>query len=201
MALTGAHAPGATPLSEEDIRGLRTESITTQGELNEAEAANIIRGQEWALRSRTAHLADMLSDDYLQRLHAAMFGEVWKWAGEFRQRDTNIGVSPHRIRTHLRQLYDEVRGWLEFKSYPPDEIAIRLHYRVVTIHPFPNGNGRHARMLAHVAMLRHFKVDPVPWVGSALHTADENRKAYIDALVAADNRDFGPLLAFARSKD
>jgi len=83
MALTGAHAPGATPLSQEDIRGLKIESITTQGELNEAEAANIIRGQEWALRSRTARLHDMLSDDYLQRLHAEMFGEVWKWAGEF----------------------------------------------------------------------------------------------------------------------
>lgn len=102
MALTGAHAPGATPLSEEDIRGLRIESITTQGELNEAEAANIIRGQEWALRSRTASLQDMLSDEYLQRLHVAMFGDVWRWAGEFRQTVTNIGVDPHRIRTDLR---------------------------------------------------------------------------------------------------
>ena len=128
MALTDAHAPGATPLSEEDILGLKIETITTQGELNEAEAANILRGQDWALRSRTASLADMLDDDYLQRLHAAMFGEVWKWAGTFRQRDVlPIGVDPHRIRVELRQLYDEVKGWLEFKSYPPDEIAIRLH--------------------------------------------------------------------------
>src|SRR3954466_8051335 len=118
MALTGAHAPGATPLSEEDVRGLKIESIVTQGELNEAEAANIIRGQEWALRSRTATLPDMLSDDYLQRLHVEMFGAVWKWAGEFRSVQTNIGVEPHRIRTELRQLYDEVRGWLEYKSYP-----------------------------------------------------------------------------------
>ena len=78
MALTGAHAPGATPLSEEDIRGLKIESITTQGELNEAEAANIIRGQEWALRSRTASHYDMVSDEYLQRLHVEMFGDVWK---------------------------------------------------------------------------------------------------------------------------
>lgn len=91
MALTGAHAPGATPLSEEDIRGLKIESITTQGELNEAEAANIIRGQEWALRSRTASLQDMLSDDYIQLLHVEMFGAVWKWAGDFRQRDTRLG--------------------------------------------------------------------------------------------------------------
>jgi Fic-DOC domain mobile mystery protein B len=200
MALTGAHAPGATPLSEEDVRGLKIESITTQGELNEAEAANIIRGQEWALRSRTATLSDMLDDEYLQRLHVEMFGAVWKWAGEFRPIQTNIGVEPHRIRTDLRQLYDEVRGWLEYNSYPPDEIAIRLHYRVVTIHPFRNGNGRHARMLAHIAMIRHFKVDPVPWRGSYLRSDDENRKAYIAALVEADNRNFGPLLEFARTE-
>ena len=84
MALTGAHAPGATPLNEEKVRGLNIESITTQGELNEAEAANIIRGQEWGLRSRTSTLSDMLSDGYSQRLHVEMFGAVWKWAGEFR---------------------------------------------------------------------------------------------------------------------
>lgn len=200
MALTGAHAPGATPLSEEDILGLKIATITTQGELNEAEADNILRGQDWALRSRTASLPDMLNDDYLQRLHVAMFGDVWKWAGTYRQRDTNIGVDPHRIRIELRQLYDEVKGWLEYQSYPPDEFAIRLHYRVVTIHPFPNGNGRHARMLAEVVMIRHFKADPLPWRGSALRSEDENRKAYLDALRAADKKDFAALLDFARSK-
>ena len=92
-----------------------------------------------------------------------------------------------------------MRGWLDYNSYPSDEIAIRLHYRVVTIHPFPNGNGRHARMLAHVVMVGHFKTDPLPWGGSLLR-ADENRIGYIAALVAADNRDFGPLLDFARAK-
>src|ERR1700761_9773002 len=121
MALIGAHAPGATPLSEDDVRGLEIESIVTQGELNEAEAANIIHGQEWALRSRTATLSDMLSDDYLQRLHIEMFGAVWKWAGEYRPIQTNIGVEPHRIRTELRQLYDEDRGWLEEESSTTEE--------------------------------------------------------------------------------
>ena len=201
MALTGAHAPGATPLSEEDIAGLELANITTQGELNEAEAANIIRGQEWALRSRTAQLPEMLCDEYLLRLHREMFGSVWKWAGKFRDRETNIGTPAHRIRTDLRQLYDEVRGWLEYQSYPCDEIAVRLHYRVVTIHPFPNGNGRHARMLAHMTMARHFGMKPLPWGGSLLRDADVTRKSYIDALVAADNRDFAPLLCFARSGD
>src|SRR3974390_3044379 len=161
MALTGAHAPGATPLSDEDLRGLKLASITTQGELNEAEAQNILRGQAWARRSRISTLPGMLSDEYLLRLHKQMFGDVWKWAGKFREHETNIGVAPHRIRTDLRQLYEEVRGWLEFRTYPSDEIANRLHYRVVTIHPFPNGNGRHARMLAHVTMVRHFGLHPL----------------------------------------
>jgi Fic-DOC domain mobile mystery protein B len=198
MALTDAHAPGATPLSEEDLRGLKLASISTQGELNEAEAQNILRGQEWALRSRTSTLSGMLSDDYLLRLHNEMFGNVWKWAGTIRERETNIGAPPHTIRTHLRSLYEEVMGWMEFSAYPPDEIAVRLHYRVVTIHPFPNGNGRHARMLAHMVMMRHFRLKPLLWGGSALRDHDTNRKAYIDALRAADARDFAPLLSFAR---
>src|SRR5205823_11192290 len=92
-----------------------------------------------------------------------------------------------------------VRGWLEYQAYPPHEIAIRLHYQVVTIPPFPNGNGRHARMLAHMAMARHFNMAPLPWGGSHLRDGDAKRKAYIDALVAADNRDFALLLCFARS--
>jgi Fic-DOC domain mobile mystery protein B len=199
MALTGAHAPGATPLSQEDVRGLKIESITTQGELNEAEAANIIRGQEWALRSRTATLSDMLGDEYLQRLHVEMFGAVWKWAGEFRPIQTNIGVEPHRIRTDLRQLMMKFGAGLSTTRIRRTRSG-SVHYRVVTIHPFRNGNGRHARMLAHIAMIRHLKVDPVPWRGSYLRSDDENQKAYSAALVEADNRNFGPLLEFARSK-
>jgi Fic-DOC domain mobile mystery protein B len=199
MALTGAHAPGATPLTAEDLQGLKIPSVKTHGELNEVEAANIIRGQEWALRARGARLPDMLADAFVQRLHAAMFGEVWKWAGQYRQHDTNSGVPAHAIRPELRQVYDEARGWLEYKSYQPDEFAVRLHYRVVTVHPFPNGNGRHARMLAHLLMVRHFDMEPLQWGGSLLRGADANRKAYLDALIAADRRDFAPLLAFARS--
>ncbi len=200
MALTGAHAPGATPLTEEDLRGLKIPSVRTQGELNEVEAANIIRGQEWGLRSRRARMPDMLSDNFLQRLHLEMFGSVWKWAGKYRTTDTNIGVPHHRIRQDLRQVYDDAHSWLEFNTYQPDEFAVRLHYRVVAIHPFRNGNGRHARMLSHLVLVRHFKAKPLPWGGSLLREADKTRKAYIAALVAADRRDMAPLLAFARSR-
>ncbi len=112
MALIGAHAPGATPLSEEDVEGLKIPAITHHGALNEAEAANIIGGQEWALRSRRAHLPGMLSDEFLQQLHQHMYGDVWRWAGQFRERITNIGVEPQQIRTELRRIYDDAQGWL-----------------------------------------------------------------------------------------
>jgi Fic-DOC domain mobile mystery protein B len=199
MPLAGAHAPGATPLTLEDVAGLKIRSITTHGELNEAEAGNIIRGQQWGLRSRLARLPQMLSDTFMQRLHREMFGEVWEWAGEYRERDTNIGVEHNLIRQELRRAYDDARAWLEHGTYPPDEFAVRLHYRVVTVHPFRNGNGRHARMVAHLVLLRHFKTEPLPWGGGAMRSIDATRHAYIDALAAADHHDFAPLLRFARS--
>lgn len=199
-SLTEGHASGATPLTPEDLEGLKIRSVTTHGELNEAEANNIIKGQEWALHSRLVRLPSMLSDNFMQRLHREMFGEVWQWAGHYRTRDTNIGVAHHIIWQALGQVYDDAKGWLQYNAYPPEEFAVRLHYRVVSVHPFRNGNGRHARMVADLTLIRHFKTDPLSWGGSALRLADATRRAYIEALRAADHHDFAPLLVFARSK-
>lgn len=163
MPLTSAHAPGATPLTPDDVAGLKIRSVTTHGELNEAEGNNIIKGQQWALRSRLVRLPQMLSDDFMQRLHRVMFGDVWEWAGSYRPTDTNIGVGHSLIRQELRCVYDDTRGWLTFNTYPPEEFAVRLHYRIVTVHPFRNGNGRHARMVADLVLARHFKSEPLPW--------------------------------------
>lgn len=93
MALTDAHAPGATPLRAEELVGLK-HPATTHGELNELEAANIVQGQEWALRARATRMPGMMSDDYIQQLHRKMYGAVWKWAGSYRLYDTNIAVDP-----------------------------------------------------------------------------------------------------------
>jgi Fic-DOC domain mobile mystery protein B len=199
MPLTGAHAPGATPLTPEDVAGLKVRSVATHGELNEAEANNIIKAQQWGLRSRLVRVPQMLADEFMQRLHREMFSEVWAWAGRYRERETNIGVARHLIRQELRRAYDDARAWLQHGTYSPEEFVVRLHYRLVTVHPFPNGNGRHARMVAGLALVRHFKADPLPWDGSALRRSDATRQAYIDALVAADHYDLAPLLAFARA--
>lgn len=168
-------------------------------ELNELEAANILQGQEWALRARSARMPDMLSYEFVQRLHREMFGEVWEWAGQFRHSDKNIGVTHTTIRAELRTVYDDARYWVENGTYAPDELAVRLHYRLVKVHPFPNGNGRHARMLADLVLLRHFKAQRLPWGGHSLGNADPRRKEYIAAMRAADAHDYGPLLKFCRS--
>ncbi len=198
MALTAPPAAGATPLRAEDLEGLKLPHLSTLAQLNEAEAANILDGQRWALRARTSQLPDLLTDDYLQRLHAAMFGAVWRWAGEFRNHDTNIGCGFTEIRPQLRALYGEAAGWLEFGTYPAEEFAIRLHHRVVLIHPFANGNGRHARLLADVVLLRHFKRARLAWGGGSLDNADPDRERYLDALRAADHHDYRALIEFTR---
>lgn len=201
MALIGAHAPGATPLTVEDLQGLKIPSVTTHGELNAVEAANIVRGQEWARRSRLAQMPGMLSDEFIQQLHSRMFGDVWKWAGQYRKHDTNIGVAHHLIRQELRRLYDDARGWVEYNAYLPEEFAVRLHHRIVSVHPFSNGNGRHARMLADLVLTKHFKQAALPWCGGIARGPDPNRQAYIEALVSADHHDYAALFAFARSRD
>jgi Fic-DOC domain mobile mystery protein B len=144
-------------------------------------------------------MPDMLSDQYVQRLHREMFGEVWKWAGQYRNSDKNIGVTHTIIWTELRTVYDDARYWIEHGTYPPDELAIRLHHRLVKVHPFPNGNGRHARMLADLVLLRHFKAQRLPWGGNNLGNSDPRRTEYIGALRAADAHDYGALLEFCRS--
>lgn len=198
MALTDPHALGATPLTPEDLEGLKLPA-TTHGELNELEAANIRQGQEWALRARSTRIPDMLSDQYVQRLHKEMYGEVWAWAGQYRHSDTNTGVTHTTIWPEMRTVYDDARYWIEHQTFAPDELVIRLHHRLVKVHPFPNGNGRHARMMADLVLLRHFKAARLPWGGNTLGNSDPRRKEYISAMQAADANDYGPLLKIGRS--
>jgi Fic-DOC domain mobile mystery protein B len=198
MALTDTHSPGATPLRPEDLRGLKLLHVTTYSELNEAEAANIISGQEWALRARTSNLSSMLSDDYLQLLHEKLYGQVWKWAGAYRTHDTNIGSQYPMIRTDLRQFFDDARYWVDHSTFDPQELAIRTHHRIVKVHPFPNGNGRHSRLIADLLLMRHFKIERLPWGGGALGNEDPNRVEYIAALQEADRNNYVPLIAIAR---
>ncbi|MBT3011748.1 MAG: mobile mystery protein B [Candidatus Thiodiazotropha sp. (ex Lucina pensylvanica)] len=188
------HDDASTPLSAEELEGLIPSYITLRSELNEAEQANILEAEEWAFKRRR----DVLAEKFLYDLHKRMFGRVWKWAGQRRQTGKNIGVDAYRIPMELRQLLDDVRFWLSNNTYQPDEIAARFHHKLVWIHIFPNGNGRHAR-LATDLLLTALGQPRFTWGRENLVDANETRQAYVDALRAADQHDYGPLLAFVRS--
>ncbi|HEY1132045.1 MAG TPA: mobile mystery protein B [Roseateles sp.] len=185
---------GATPLKLEELRGLKPAWITSRRDLDEAEEANILRGLAWTQRAR----GDGLSEEFVLRLHKQMFGDVWQWAGTIRHRETNIGTLPHQIRPALRELLDTARWWREQRPFPIDEIAVRLHHRLMQIHPFPNGNGRHTRLMADL-LVEELGGDPFTWGRQNLVAAGPLRASYISALKQADDGDIAALLAFARS--
>lgn len=190
------YAPGATPLDPDEAAGLIPRHITTQGELNEWEQANILEGVQWALKQKKR---DLLDEAYQRELHRRMFSKTWKWAGNFRQTDKNIGVDWLQIPVQLRNLQGDAKAQIEFKSYPPDELVLRFHHRLVWIHPFANGNGRHARLMADM-LIQRLGQPAFSWGGQSLVGASEKRRAYLDALRAADGLDYQPLFQFARSR-
>lgn len=194
MPINLDYAPGATPLDADELASLIPGHITTQGELNEWEQLNILQGDTWARKQRR----EILDEGFLRRLHQQMFGETWRWAGTFRQSDKNIGVDWLHIGVELKKLLDDVRYQVANGSLPPDEIAVRFHHRLVAIHPFPNGNGRHARLMADL-LIERLGRPRFTWGSASLIDANETRGHYIAALRAADARDISPLLAFARS--
>ena len=188
------HPGNATPLTPEERRELIPAHIAYRSELNEAEQENIARGQDWALARRR----DLPSEKFVRNLHGRMLGDVWRWAGKFRTSERNLGIAHFEIRAALRQLLDDTRTWIEHKSYPPDEIAVRFHHRLVRIHAFPNGNGRHSRLMADLLVMS-LGEERFSWGSVNLQDAGAVRQRYIAALRAADNYDSGPLLAFSRS--
>lgn len=187
---------GATPLDPDEMRGLKLKHISTRAELDRWEQENIQEALAWLSRRRKS---DALSEAFLCQLHQQMFGKVWKWAGDFRRTNKNIGIEWPYIPVHLRQLMDDVRVWIEFSTYSSDEIAYRLHHKLAWIHLFPNGNGRHARLMADLLLEEVFNREPFTWGGDNLTNAGDMRKFYIDALRAADNHDYSKLSSFVRS--
>jgi len=184
----------ATPLDEEEREALIPSYITTRGELNEAEQANILEAEEWAFTRKR----DVLNERFLDDLHKRMLGRVWRWAGTHRRSGKSVGIDAYQIPTALRQMINDCRYWMEHHTYPPDEIAARFHHRLVWIHAYTNGNGRHAR-LATDLLLKSLGRQRFSWGRESLVDTGETRQRYVEALRAADKHDFGPLLEFVRS--
>jgi Fic-DOC domain mobile mystery protein B len=188
---------GNTPLSPEEQDDLIPD-LTTKEELNEWERQNILEAYGWALDPRNLRRQDPLTEAYVRELHMRMFDQTWKWAGTYRTTEKNIGIPHYQIRETLAGLLGDAGYWVEHQTYEPDELAVRFHHRLVWTHPFANGNGRHARLMADVVVQRQGR--PVfTWGGADIVRAGDFRRRYIDALRAADKNDIQPLLAFARS--
>lgn len=185
---------GHTVLSDEDREGLIPTYITSRGELFDAEQRNISKAQ---LR-RPPKLERFLDDKSLRDLHRVMFDDVWTWAGRYRTRETNFGIDPTGIPTAVRNLVADAKVWVEFSTFEPDELAVRFHHRLVFIHPFPNGNGRHGRMAADY-LVRALGRHRFSWGADVLDGADEVRRNYHQALQKADRDDYADLVAFARA--
>lgn len=184
-----------TPLTAEEREQLIPSYITLRSELNEAEQINIAQASQWQRRMRRR---DILDDGFVRELHKRMFGDVWKWAGQYRLTARNIGIDAYRIPMEVRNLIDDARYWVKHETYPPDELAIRFSHRLVSIHPFPNGNGRLSRLIGDLVAME-LGQPRFTWGRANLVDAGATRRAYVDALRAADDGDIQPLLDFARS--
>jgi Fic-DOC domain mobile mystery protein B len=187
---------GQTPLNPDETAGLLPRHIDTMGALNDWEQENILLATKWL---RRAKVSEVLSEDFCRDLHKRMFNKTWKWAGTFRKSDKNIGCDWTLIAVKLHQLMGNAQYWVENNTFPPDELAARFHHALVWIHPFPNGNGRHSRMMAD-ALLKQLGQPVFSWGGGGnMVSANEVRARYLAALRAADRGDFPDLLAFVRT--
>jgi Fic-DOC domain mobile mystery protein B len=198
MGLIIPYLPGQTPLDEDEKEGLKISTISTHQELNEFEQKNIEQAIVWYL-SRKFKSENVLTETFIRAMHKRMYGDVWKWAGEFRKTNKNIGVDKWHVSTALKILSDDTMHWIMEDTFPPDEIAVRFKHRLVSIHCFPNGNGRHSRLLADLLISKLFGREPFSWGASNLSPATETRKKYLAALKAADANDISYLMEFARS--
>lgn len=194
----GADPPdGATRIDEDEAADLLPPNISTQAQLNEWEQLNIAIAVEWLLGQKLT-VAHVLSTDFACRLHQRMFDRTWRWAGTFRRSDKSIGLPWFDIQPLLKDLFDHTRAQLHTEAESTDEVAARLHHGLVFIHPFPNGNGRHARLLTD-ALLTAIGQAPFSWGRKPLTAAGAPREEYIRALKRADRGDFRELIEFVRS--
>jgi Fic-DOC domain mobile mystery protein B len=197
MGLKLDYQDGQTPLAEDEKDGLLINTITTRAELDEFEQSGIEKSIEWSLK-RTFNLRQILTEEFVKELHKKMFGDIWKWAGQFRTTNKNLGVDKNQIRIELKKLMDDSRYWIDKQVFGKDEIAVRFSHRIVTIHPFINGNGRHSRLMADILVSHGFGLPHFSWGGLDLTPQGVARSTYLNALREADENNYIPLIKFAR---
>jgi Fic-DOC domain mobile mystery protein B len=198
MGLDFDYILGQTPLDEEEKEGLLIQSIGTRSELDEFEQQNIEKAIQWAMMNSFKHKT-ILTEVFIRNVHKRMFNNIWIWAGKFRKTNKNIGIDQWQISTELKTLLDDANYWVENNTYSPDEIAIRFKHRLVSIHCFPNGNGRHSRLMADIIIEKIYKMEVFSWGSNNLSNESDARTIYLKAVKAADKGAYKLLIAFARS--
>lgn len=198
MGLDLEYIDGQTPIDEDEKEGLLIETITTKGELDEFEQQNIEEALQWVI-GKKFKAKDVFTEKFICNLHKRMYNNVWAWAGNFRKTNKNIGIDKFQIPMSLKVLCDDALYWFENQTYPPEEIAIRFKHRIVSVHCFPNGNGRHSRLMGDIIIEKLFGHKPFPWGAANLSKANDTRSAYLKAVKQADQGNYQPLLDFARS--
>lgn len=198
MELNWDYNLGQTPLDEDEKEGLKVKFIATKSELNLLEQKGIESAILWSL-GINLNIEHLLSESFIRKVHKQMFGNVWNWAGQYRKTDKNIGVDKWAIITEIKYLIDDAKYWLTKDTFEPDEIAIRFKHRLVSIHCFPNGNGRHSRLMADLLISKIFKFEVFTWGSTSFENSILQRTAYLKALREADKNNYEPLVKFARS--
>lgn len=196
MSLLTDNPDGATPLSPDDLIGLKLPHIQSNSQLNEIEAANILQGQAWVASHNTLTRDEIFSREFVVALHESLLGDIWTWAGTFRQREVNIGVDPVNISVDLHNFLEDAKCWVEFNHFTPLMLNARIQHRLVQIHCFANGNGRHSRIFADTVTIFLLKKKPLKWANVELEYVLNERNAYIGALRKADAGDFTHLESY-----
>lgn len=199
MTLLIENPEGATPLSPDDMLGLKYKHVDTREQLNELEAANILQGQVWASKFNNPTLETICERCFVTDLHKALFGDIWEWAGNFRQRELNIGVEPRNIQVDVHNFLEDVKCWIEFKHYDNLELSARIQHRLVQIHPFVNGNGRHSRIFTDIVRIYLLDEKPMKWANAKLDDMTSERSSYISALRKADKADFSEFIKYLQN--
>ncbi|NUM72333.1 MAG: mobile mystery protein B [Ignavibacteriaceae bacterium] len=197
MGLDPDYSAGNTPLDDDEKSGLLIKTITTRGELDEFEQIGIDRAINWLYGKRFDYKS-IVSEEFIKNLHKIMFRDIWEWAGEYRRSNKNIGSDKFLIPSEIRILIEDVIFWIENNTFTPDETSVRFSHRLVKIHPFANGNGRHSRLMGDILINKHFALPVFSWGSGALLREGDLRKLYITSLRCADNLDYTPLIQFAR---
>ena len=179
----------------DDISGLllNISKHYTLQELYIYEAKNITKATLKYLSAKPDKKLAPFDYEWLLQLHYEMFGDVWEWAGKPRKVELSIGIKAYMVPMELKKLVDDLIYWQEHKTFNTIEIASKIHHRAVQIHPFKNGNGRWARMLANI-YLKQNGLAPTKWNENLLSKENPHRDKYITALKKADKGDYTELI-------